>query len=115
MSAQSEIRDAVWTDVGPVDTVIPERGVAVLVGGQQIAVFRIDDDLFAIANRDPFSGANVMSRGIVGSKGDVLKVASPMYKQAFDLRTGRCLDDPDVTIATFDVRTRNGRVEIASE
>lgn len=114
MSVQSEIREDVWTDVCSVDAVIPERGAAVLVDGQQIAVFRIDDDLYAIANRDPFSGANVMSRGIVGSKGEVLKVASPMYKQAFDLRTGRCLDDPDVTIPTFDVRARGGRIEIAS-
>lgn len=102
-----------WTDVGPIDVLTPYRGAAVLVDDDQVAVFRVDDEVFAVGNRDPFSGANVLSRGIVGSKGDVLKVASPMYKQSFDLRTGRCLDDPDVSIPTFEVRERDGRIEIA--
>jgi len=54
-----------------------------------------------------------MSRGIVGSKGDVPKVASPMYKQTFDLRTGRSLDDPTVALPSYRVRARGGRIEIA--
>ena len=41
---------------------------------------------------DPFSGAYVMARGLVGTRGDAPTVASPMYKQIFDLRTGRCLE-----------------------
>ncbi|MBA3655011.1 MAG: nitrite reductase small subunit NirD [Actinobacteria bacterium] len=114
MSVQTDVRDALWTDVCGIDAVHPGRGVAVLVDGQQVALFRVDDDVFAVANRDPFSGANVIARGIVGSRGDILKVASPMYKQCFDLRTGRCLEEPDVALATFAVRARNGRVEIAS-
>ena len=43
-------------------------------------------------NLDPYSGASVLSRGIVGSRQDAPTVASPMYKQVFDLRTGACLD-----------------------
>jgi nitrite reductase (NADH) small subunit len=80
-----------------------------------VAVFRVapDDELFALSNYDPFSKAFVLSRGIVGSKGDRLKVASPIYKQGFDLRTGQCLDDPSVTIPTFDVRVISGRVQVA--
>ena len=59
------------------------------------------DEMFAISNYDPFSKAFVLSRGIVGSRGDRLKVASPIYKQSFDLRTGACLDDPEVSVRTF--------------
>lgn len=62
--------------------------------------------LYAVDNRDPFSGAHVMSRGILGSRGDVPTVASPMYKQVFDLRDGRCLDEstaPDGTPAVLRV------------
>lgn len=104
-----------WVDVCCFDDLVPDRGVCALVGGRQVAVFRVapDDQLFAIANRDPFSGANVLSRGIVGSKGGTPKVASPMYKQCFDLRTGACLDDPGVSVPTFAVRRRGPMVQVA--
>ena len=106
---------AAWTDVCPFAARVPDRGVCALVGPYQVAVFRTspDDTLYALSNRDPFSGAFVLSRGIVGSKGDVPKVASPIYKQSFDLRTGTCLDDPSVAIPTFPVRAVGGRVEVA--
>jgi len=104
----------VWVDVCAFDELTPDRGVAALVGGTQVAIFRVspDDAVYAVANHDPFSGTDILSRGIVGSKGEVVKVASPMYKQTFDLATGACLDDPKVSIATFDVRVVDGRVQI---
>jgi nitrite reductase (NADH) small subunit len=103
-----------WVEVCPLDELIPGRGVAALVGQYQVAVFRVDGDVYALSNLDPFSRANVLSRGIVGSKGDRLKVASPVYKQSFDLRTGECLDDPSVSVATFDVRVDTGMVQVAA-
>ncbi|HZN16518.1 MAG TPA: nitrite reductase small subunit NirD [Acidimicrobiales bacterium] len=103
-----------WFDVCAADDLVPERGACVLVAGRQVAVFLVGRELFAVGNHDPFSGANVISRGIVGSRGETPKVASPMYKQSFDLRTGECLDDPSVTLPTFPVRARAGRVEVAS-
>jgi nitrite reductase (NADH) small subunit len=104
-----------WVDVCSLDDIIPDRGVCALVGRYQVAIFRVapDDELFALSNYDPFSSAFVLSRGIVGSKGDRLKVASPIYKQNFDLRTGECLDDPSVTVPTFDVRVVDGQVQVA--
>jgi nitrite reductase (NADH) small subunit len=102
-----------WADVCPLDAIVPGRGVCALVGGYQVAVFRVDGELFAVSNLDPFSGAYVMSRGLVGSRGEVLKVASPVYKQSFDLRTGKCLDDPGVALATHAVRVVQGLVQVA--
>lgn len=103
-----------WVDICPLEVIVPGRGVCALVGSQQVAIFRLrGDELFALSNYDPFSRAFVLSRGIVGSKGDRLKVASPVYKQNFDLRTGECLDDPTVRIPTFGVRAVRGRVELA--
>ena len=82
----------------------PERGAAALVDGVQVAVFRlVDGRVLAVGHRDPFSGANVIARGIVGTRGDVPTVASPMFKQVFDLRTGACLDDPAVTLGHHPV------------
>lgn len=101
-----------WVDVCDLAELLPDRGACALVGPYQVALFRLspDDELCAISNFDPFSRANVLSRGIVGSKGAVPKVASPVYKQQFDLRTGQCLDDPAVSVRTFPVRVDCGRV-----
>jgi nitrite reductase (NADH) small subunit len=94
----------------------PERGTAALVDGIQVALFRThDDQVYAVQQLDPYSGAHVISRGIVGSRGDAPTVASPMYKQVFDLRTGTCLDpvgkEPRA-LRTFTVEVTDGIVSV---
>ncbi|WP_438016966.1 nitrite reductase small subunit NirD [Sorangium sp. So ce315] len=103
-----------WVEVCGVDDIIPNTGVCALVDKRQIAVVRVGEgeEIYAISNFDPFSKAFVISRGIVGDKGGVPKIASPIYKQNFDLRTGQCLDDPGVRIPVYPVRVRGGRVEV---
>ena len=90
-----------------------ETGVCALVGGEQVAVFRsLEDEVCAVGNFDPFSRANVLSRGIVGDLGGEPVVASPVYKQHFSLRTGRCLEDASVRIPVYDARVEDGWVVI---
>ncbi|MGH3873379.1 MAG: nitrite reductase small subunit NirD [Pseudonocardiaceae bacterium] len=104
---------SVWTVACRYDDIIPERGVAVLVEGVAVAVFRTyDGALYAISNLDPFSKASVLSRGIVGDRGGRPTVASPIYKQVFELATGICLDDPDVAVPTYPVRVVDEIVEV---
>jgi nitrite reductase (NADH) small subunit len=103
----------VWTSICEYDLLLPERGVAALVDGAAVAVFRTHDGtLYALDNVDPCSGASVLSRGIVGTRAGAPTVSSPMHKQAFDLRTGECLDLPGVRVRTFPVRCRSGVVEV---
>ena len=103
-----------WVAVCDAARLLPERGVAALVDGTQVAIFRtFDGRLYAVGNQDPFTGAFVLSRGIVGSRGDVATVASPLHKQVFDLATGRCLDDGSVRLPAYGVRERAGVVEVA--
>ena len=103
-----------WITVCPLDRILPNTGVCALINGQQVAIFRVgeDDRLYAIANYDPFSKAYVLSRGIVGDRNGVTKVASPIYKQNFDLATGQCLDDQTVSVPTFPVRVNEGQVQV---
>lgn len=102
-----------WNLVCRLEDLEPERGVAALVEGRQVALFRAwDDRLYALDHLDPFSTAYVMARGIVGTRGDVPTVASPMYKQVFDLRTGTCLDDGTVRLQVHAVRVSDGAVEV---
>lgn len=93
-----------------------ERGVAALVGGEQVALFRTHDDaVFAVQQLDPYCGAHVISRGIVGTRGPVPTVASPMYKQVFDLRSGDCLDPmgrEHLALRTWPVQVRAGVVHV---
>ncbi len=105
-----------WTDVCSFDALQPDLGVCALVGGVAVAVFRCwpDDELYALANIDPFSDASVLSRGIVGSIGDAPVVASPVFKHRFDLRTGVAIDDPSTRVAVYDVLVIDGRVLVSS-
>lgn len=110
----TQIRTTFWVDVCALADLIVDRGACVLVGGRQVALFRVapGDLVYGIANFDPFSAAYVLSRGLVGSRGDIPKVSSPMYKQSFDLRTGVCLDDLTIAVETFEVRLVADRVEV---
>lgn len=112
-TATTATAPARWHDVGPVAAMTPERGAAALVDGRQVAVFVLDDGTVrALDNRDPFSDANVLSRGIVGDRGGVTFVASPVYKQCFALDSGRCLDDPERHVRAHDARVVDGRIHV---
>ncbi|WP_017974926.1 nitrite reductase small subunit NirD [Actinopolyspora halophila] len=92
-----------------------EFGVAALVDGHTVAVFRTaTDEVYALGNVDPFSGAGVISRGIVGDREGEPTVSSPMHKQAFSLRSGQCLDEPETRLPTYPVRRRAETIEIAA-
>ncbi len=97
------------------DQVPREGGVAVLVAGRAVAIFRTwNGNIHATCNYDPWSGASVLSRGIVGTRGERDVVSSPMHKQAFDLRTGVCLEDESVVLETFDCQVVDGVVWVGS-
>jgi nitrite reductase (NADH) small subunit len=115
MTAQTVVRQGTWVSVCRLDQLRVDVGAAALVEGVQVALFRLDQqEVRAVGNLDPYGRANIMSRGIVGSRGDAVFVASPMFKQPFDLRTGQCLDDPTVSVPTFDVRVVDGVVQVLS-
>ncbi|MGV9374879.1 nitrite reductase small subunit NirD [Nonomuraea sp. NPDC003707] len=104
-----------WTRICDYEAMVPERGVCALVGGEQVAIFRTHDGtLHALGNLDPFSGAYVLSRGIVGSRKGEPTVASPLHKQVFSLVSGRCLDEDAVSVPIYRVRVADGGVEVGA-
>ena len=105
--------DDVWTSICDVERLPADRGVTALVRGHAIAVFLTPDgSVYAIGNHDPFSRVSTLGRGIVGVRGDVPFVASTAGRQAFDLRTGRCLDDATVSVPSYAVRVVDGVVQV---
>ncbi|WP_313023584.1 nitrite reductase small subunit NirD [Mobilicoccus sp.] len=109
-----------WNPVVPLDRLPVGRAVVARVDGVQVALVRVrGEEVYAVGNLDPFSAAPVMARGIVGSTvvdGDERRtLSSPMYKQAFDLATGRCLVDPDVSLPVWPVRVMDGVVALGDQ
>jgi nitrite reductase (NADH) small subunit len=102
-----------WHPVCPLADLDEAWGEAALVAGQQVALFRAGDQVFAVSHTDPATSANVMARGIVGSRGSRSTIASPLHKQVYDLQTGECLGEPSLQLAVFAARVHNGFVEVS--
>ncbi|MBT9497730.1 MAG: nitrite reductase small subunit NirD [Zoogloea oleivorans] len=103
-----------WNAVCTVKDILPNTGVCALLEGRHVAVFRVGEtQFFAIDNVDPKSGASVLSRGLVGNLGTHIVVASPLYKNHFDLATGECLEAPEHSVRAHTVRIEDGRVLVA--
>ncbi len=115
------------------DDLVKELGVAALLPGaddgdpegRQIALFRmVDDTVYAVQQRDPFAGSNVLARGLVGTHSDGKLglvdepvLSSPMYKQVWSLRTGACLDAQGKApqdIRVYPTRVVDGIVEVCA-
>jgi len=111
MKAQSS-----WEVVCTVDDLIAESGVAVWTEDEPVAVFYLPHRLpalFAISHTDPFTGKNVLARGITGDLKGQPVVASPLYKQHFNLQTGQCLEDEEVKVKTYQVLLDGEQVRLA--
>jgi nitrite reductase (NADH) small subunit len=104
---------AKWIDVCSVDDLQPNSGVCALLDGEQVAIFWMPDaKVYAVGNYDPFGNANVLSRGIIGDIGGQPVVASPLYKQHYNLQTGVCLEDETVKIPVYAIRIENASVQV---
>ncbi|RZF54509.1 nitrite reductase small subunit NirD [Acinetobacter halotolerans] len=104
-----------WVDVCALNDITPNTGVGALVGEQAVALFRVGHEkrIYALSNKDPFSQANVMCRGIIGDLQGERVIASPIYKQHFSLATGRCLEDKDQKLLVFPTKIEDGRVWVS--
>ena len=110
---QAVVSAAGWHRVCAVADLEPAWGEAALIAGRQVALFRIvSGEIFAVAQEDPATGANVMARGITGSRGTRPTVASPLHKEVYDLGTGECLGTPALRLTTFGTRIVGGYIEV---
>ena len=106
-----------WQSLCQRHDLVADSGVVAWHDGTQVALFHLPDagekTLFAIENRDPKSGANVIGRGLVGCIKGQLVIASPLYKQHFRLEDGTCLEYPEQRLRVWPVRLNGDQVEIA--
>lgn len=122
MTQVAETRTSAWLRLCAIGDLTPERGrAALLPNGEQVALFLLaDGTVRAVSNLDPYSGANVLSRGLVGSAAfadgtEIATVISPLHKQAWDLMTGavvRTQGKDERDIAVYPVAIEDGQVLI---
>lgn len=100
-----------WVFACNIEDIVPNTGVCALADDEQVAIFRVGEhELYAIDNYDPNADASVLSRGLLGSLGERIVVASPIYKQHFDLRTGECVEAPEHSVRAWQVRLEGNLV-----
>ncbi|SFR75523.1 assimilatory nitrite reductase (NAD(P)H) small subunit [Agromyces sp. CF514] len=104
---------ASWVRVCEIGDLEPGWGEVALLGADQVALVRLgDDEVYAVDHHDPHTGAPVMARGITGSRGDRLTIASPLHKEVYDLVTGECYTNETLALRTFASRVVDGVVEV---
>jgi len=102
-----------WAEVCELSQLEPLWAEAAIVDGEQLALVRMPDGtVYAVSNQDPATGSYVMCRGIVGSHGDRVTLASPLHKQVYDLATGECLSSADLCLETFETSVEAGSVRV---
>ena len=114
MSTATQLENA-WQPLCSAADLVANSGVVALAGGEQVALFYLPDTeqkVFAIGNRDPKSGANVIGRGIIGHLQGELVIASPLYKQHYRLSDGGCLEYPEQQLPVWPVRLHGEQVQI---
>jgi len=96
-----------WVEVGSTSDFLPNVGTPIIYGDSQLAVFNNAKrgEWYCTQNMCPHKQAFVLSQGIIGATADdVPKVACPLHKKTFDLKTGEGITDEELNILTFPVK-----------
>jgi nitrite reductase (NADH) small subunit len=92
-------RPAEFQRVGSAAALGPGQRLLVTVGGQDLVVFRLADGFVAIPAACPHNGGPICDGDLNGST-----VTCPWHGYNFDLRTGACEDDEDLSLERIEVR-----------
>lgn len=108
-----------WRTICDKTDLVKDSGISALIESssgedEQVAIFHIpssEEEVFAVGNYDPIGKANVLYRGLVGCINDEPVVSSPLYKQHYSLKTGRCLQE-DQSVVVYNIRIEDDQVQL---
>jgi NAD(P)H-dependent nitrite reductase small subunit len=103
-----------WVGMGKIADFPIEGGATVKYGNVQLAVFHFAsrNEWYASQNMCPHKRAFVLSRGIIGNQGETPKVACPLHKKTFSLKSGECLTGDEMSVKVFPVRIVDDEVQL---
>jgi nitrite reductase (NADH) small subunit len=104
----SAVGTRTWVTVGMAADIPMLEGRSVRVGNERIAVFRLPDGWAAIEHACPHRGGP-LSDGLVAER----CVTCPLHNHRFSLETGSRIDAEGPGVRTYELRERDGLLEIA--
>jgi naphthalene 1,2-dioxygenase ferredoxin component len=106
MNVPDPSEQSAWVDVAARDDLWEDAGQAVTVGEQELALFRVGDDVFATDAMCTHGLARLCEGYVEGHE-----VECPLHQGRFDLRTGAATCEPATqAVAVHPVRIVDGRV-----
>lgn len=113
VSAAQVVAEGEWVRIAALTDIPANVGMAARLGQQQIALFHLPDSaarIYALDNLEPGTGANVLSRGLLGDIAGEPVVFSPLYKKRFRLRDGISPDDSTLRVRAWPVKIEQGDI-----
>lgn len=104
----------VWFKAAHVSKFPKNGGACIKYKDKQIAVFNFtrENAWYACQNLCPHKMEMVLSRGMIGEENAEPKVACPLHKNTFSLKTGTNLNGNLDAIATYPVKIENDVVYV---
>ncbi|NNE76803.1 MAG: nitrite reductase small subunit NirD [Pricia sp.] len=105
---------SIWFKAAAASKFPKNGGACIKYKDKQIAVFNFtrEGSWYACQNLCPHKMEMVLSRGMIGEEDMEPKVACPLHKNTFSLKTGENLNGSLDAIATYPVKVEDGFVYV---
>ena len=99
-----------WVQVAHESDIPEEEGACIKYGDEQIAIYNFASrgEWYATQNMCPHKQQMILSRGMIGDENGEPKVACPFHKKTYSLKNGKCLNDDQFEIKTYDIKVKDG-------
>ncbi|MFJ3046030.1 non-heme iron oxygenase ferredoxin subunit [Herbaspirillum chlorophenolicum] len=95
-----------WLDAGTVDEIPADDVVGLAVGGKDLALYRVDGEVFATDNICTHGHARLCDGFLDGHE-----IECPLHQGKFDIRNGKAMCAPlTEDVKTYPIRIEDGRV-----
>jgi nitrite reductase (NADH) small subunit len=94
-----------YIDVGSVSELPQGRVKAVIAGDRKIALCHTARGIHATDNTCPHRGGPLSEGDIIGNE-----IVCPWHLWGFDVETGLCAGNPEIAVATHEVRIEGDRI-----
>jgi NAD(P)H-dependent nitrite reductase small subunit len=84
------------------------RAKAFTIDGRTIALYHTHEGFFATDNTCPHRGGPLAEGDLMGNE-----IVCPWHLWGFDVATGACTGNPEIAIATHEVRVDDDRVLVS--
>ena len=96
-----------WHDLGSAESFQDEKLNGALIAGVRLCFGRSGERFFAIDDTCPHAGGS-LAEGLI----DEDLVICPLHAYAFEIATGRCIDELACSVSTYPVRVEDGTLQV---